>query len=262
MDIIHNNLDIKKLYEEQMKEIESDTYKKYIKYLSFFYSKNNKKDKYDKEFLNSKYILIDKKNSSKKIIITPSEFIDIHKLFIKLKNYSDIFLNKIISLVETKNNINEDNRKEFDDLKEKYLLCKNKLNNIESINKDFYKEIEILLNKKIEETNKLAEYYHNRVLYYSEIKIMISEKVKNKLIKLFKEHNKKIPSLNIINKIAKDNEIPSKEIEQWFKWIESVYFYILIKNNINEINKEIIEKEEYYDLNTKYLIIKKPTIEE
>jgi hypothetical protein len=42
-----------------------------------------------------------------------------------------------------------------------------------------------------------------------------------------------------VNKIAKENNIPSDEIEKWFKWIENVYQYILIQKETNEIDKDI-----------------------
>ena len=90
---------------------------------------------------------------------------------------------------------------------------------------------------------------------------MIPERVKNKLIVIFKDKNKKIPSINEINKIAKENNIASSEIEKWFQWIESVYFYRLVKNEILALNKIISDKEDNYDMNTQYMIIKKPIIE-
>jgi hypothetical protein len=64
-----------------------------------------------------------------------------------------------------------------------------------------------------------------------------------------------------INKIAKENSIPSIEIQKWFDWIEALYFYILVKREIYQIEKEIQLKEEKFDQDTKYMIIKKPTIE-
>jgi hypothetical protein len=91
---------------------------------------------------------------------------------------------------------------------------------------------------------------------------MISEPLKTKLIKLFKDKNKKIPGISEINKIAKENSIPSKEIEKWFSWIESVYFYRLVKNELLEINKIIESKENNFENNTNYMIIKKPVIKE
>lgn len=254
------NIDIGKIFNNEINELKNKEYEKYLKYLNFFLSIGQKKDKYNKEFLNNKYILIDRSDSQKKIIITPTEFINIHKLYFELKNYSDFYLEKIISLIETKNNINDEDRKQFNLYKEKYIQYRNQLQNINSINKDFYDEMEILLNKKIEKSFEYSKYYQKRLFHYNNIKMMIPEKLKYKLIKYFKENKKKIPSLMIINKIAKENNVPSDEIEKWFLWIENVYFYRLLENELFKINKEIEDKEQKYDMNTKYMIIKKPSI--
>ena len=259
--IDQNNVNIQKMYKYQLDEMSGDEYSDYIKYLTIFYQKNHKKDKFDKEFIDGKYILIDKSNPSKKITITPSQFVDIHKLYIELKNYSDLILFKISNLIENKNNITEDDRKEFDSLKVKYVSAKNKLKDIDLINTDFYDKIDNLITKKIEKSNELAKYYQQRNETYNSIQTMISENVKNNLIKIFKENKNKIPPLKDINKIAKSNNIPSNDIEKWFKWIEIIYFYIIINQEINKITLEIDETENNFYKNTKYMIIKKPIIE-
>jgi hypothetical protein len=261
MNLINDKINIKEMYKYQIEELDSDNYKEYLKYLDFFFLKEHKKEKYTKEIMNSKYVLIDKQNPTKHISITPSEFINIHKLYIDLNKYSEVLLNKISLLIQSKNNITEENRKEFENLKLKYISSQAKLKDIEIINKEFYDEMQILLKQKIEKTNELSKYYQKRSEEYSKIKNMIHENIKNKLIVIFKEKNKKIPSMPEINKIAKENNIPSIEIEKWFSWIESVYFYKIIKNDIDTLNNLIKEKENNYDMNTKYMIIKKPVVE-
>lgn len=261
MELINTKIDIKEMYKYQCDQLNNTEYQEYLKYLNFFFEKDHKKDKYTKTIMDDKYILIEKQNPSKEIIITPSEFVNIHKLYIELKTYSDLILFKISALIESKNNITDNNRAEFDSLKKKYVLCQEKLKDINIINQSFYEEIEVLLSKKIDKTNELSKFYMKRSENYSNIKMMIPEKIKNKLILKFKENNKKIPSLAEINKIAKENEIPSNEIEKWFEWIESVYIYIQIKNELINLDKVILEKENNYDMNTKYMIIKKPIIE-
>jgi len=173
-----------------------------------------------------------------------------------------LILFKISNIVESKNNITDENRTEFEYLKKKYLSFKQQIKDINLINSNFYNEIEELLNKQIEKSNELAKYYQKRTLEYDSIQIMISEPLKTKLIKIFKDKNKKIPGISEINKIAKENSIPSKEIEKWFSWIESVYFYRLIKNELLEITKIIENKEHDFENNTNYMIIKKPVIKE
>jgi hypothetical protein len=108
----------------------------------------------------------------------------------------------------------------------------------------------------------MARYYQKRNYEYSTISTMIQESIKNVLIKKFKDNNKKIPGDKEINKIAKDNKIPSNEVEKWFKWIEVTYLYMLVKNEIKKINYDIEEKEMKFDLFSTYMIIRKPTIKE
>ena len=261
MNLINEDTNIKIMYEYQLNDLANENYQEYLKYLNLYFSQNTKKDKFDKIFLNGKYILIDKKNKSHEIIITPAEFINIHSVYIELKYNSNYLLNKISDIIESKNNITEENRKEFDILKKKYIICKEQLKDINNINLNFYNEIEQLMTDRINKTTKLAEFYQKRILSYSNISEMITEKLKNELIKKFKDNQKKIPPINEINKIAKQNNISSKEIEKWFIWIEITYFYLLIHHDLIKINDDIKTKEIQFDLNTKYMIIKKPIIE-
>ena len=262
MNSIKDDLNIKEMYSYQWEGLTNEEYNKYLKYLNIYFLKNYKKEKYIKDYLDNKYILIDKQNPLKKIVITPSEFINIHKLYIDLKKYSDELLIKISNIIESKKNISEENRIEFEYLKKKYLSFQEKTKDIENINKSYYQELEEILNKKIEKLDDLNKYYKKRNYEYLQIKEKISENLKNKLIKIFKENNKKIPTINEINKISKENSIASIEIEKWFNWIQSVYFYMLIKYEIIELNKSIKDKEENFDITTHYMIIKKPIIEE
>ena len=134
------------------------------------------------------------------------------------------------------------------------------MNDIHSINQDFYKESQKLLEKKIEESNKLAKYYQNRNVSYTEIKTMIPEQVKNEFILVFKNNKNKVQSLIEINRLAKKHKISANDVEKWFSWIESSYLYLLVKKDINKSEKQIINKENEFDFNARYMIIKKPII--
>ena len=260
INLIEDNVNIKEMYDYQLKYLNDNDYQEYIKYLNIYFSKDTKKDKYIRSFENGKYILTEKSNEDKKILITSSKYIDINKLYIDLKNYLNLILSKISNLIQSKNNITEENRRDFLLLSNDYKFYKNQLKDIEYINKEFYNKIEILLNKKIEKTNELAKYYQKRLFTYSSILVMIPESLKNKLIKRFKDNKKKIP-YNEINKISKENQIASDEIEKWFNWIELTYFYILISKEISDIDHEIKEKENNFEIQCKYMIIKKPNLE-
>lgn len=262
IDIKNMDMNIKDMYAFQLHDLNSELYKKYLSYIDKFFKKkiSKKNEIYDKKYLDGKYILIDKKNKSKKIVITPSEFINMHELYFSMNNECNKLLYNITLLIETKSNINDQHRQKFDELKNKYLIMKEKLNDIQLINDDFYKVTQELLDKKIKESNNLAKYYQIRNVSYEKIKTMISEKDKNELILLFKNNKNKIPIQTEINRIAKKYKTSSNDIENWFSWIEASYLYLLVKRDINELDKEIMKEENKFDFNTKYMIIKKPII--
>jgi hypothetical protein len=262
MDISNNEINIKKMYDYQLEDIYSDDYQKYIKYLNTFFIPEHKKEKYIKSYHDGKYILTEKNNPKKIIKITPSEFKDIDKFYIELKENSELLLYKISLLIESKKNISENEKIEFENLKNKYIIYSEKIQDIENINKDFYKELDTLINEKIDKTIELAKFYQKRLDIYNTINVQINNSLKNKLIIIFKNNKKKIPSDTEINKIGKENNIPSIEIEKWFKWIEATYFYLLCKKIIFNINDKITEKEKHFEMNKKNMIIKKPILEE
>jgi hypothetical protein len=257
-----NNFDIKEMFSFKLNEFNKDYYKKYLNYLKIFYEKEHKKDKYIKNFIDNKLILIDKSNPKKKIEILPSKFININSLYIELNELSSKILFDINNLIESNSNITDEQRDKFEDLKKQYIICKKKLDDINDINKEYFDEMQLLIKNKIEKSNSLAKYYQLRHEIYSSIKVFIKEEVKNRLFLYFKENKNRIPPQSIINKIGKDNNIPSNEIEKWFKWIENVYQYILIQKELNEIEKNIEKKEKEFQELTKYMIIQKPIINE
>jgi hypothetical protein len=260
MNILDNSLDVKKTHEYQLKIIDNVEYNNYLKYLNIYYEKPGKKQKYNKYYLNGKYVLEEISNPSKKIYIEPTKFFNINILYINLKENIDLVLNKISGLIQSKNNITEDNRNEFEILKKKYIIYKKNIESIDNINKTYYDELNALLLEKINITNNLAKNYQKREEVFGEIKVMIKETLKNKLIKIFKENKRSIPSISQINKIAKENNIPSDEIEKWFNWIESVYIYMNVKNELYKINNLIELKEKNYEILSKNMIIKEPSI--
>jgi len=260
MNILENNINIESLHKYQLSLGNNKDYNDYLKYINQYYAKQGKKEKYNKYYLNGKYVLEDKTNPSKKIFIESTKFSDINVLYIELKNNIDSTLNRISNLIETKNNITEENRSEFETLKKKYGLYKKHIESIDNIKKTHYTELNKLLLEKINKTNELAKLYQKREEVFNEIKVMIKENLKNQLIKIFKENKKSIPNISTINKIAKSNDIPSLEIEKWFNWIETIYKYMNIKNELNKINNDINVKEETYEILSKNIIIKQPSI--
>lgn len=261
---LDNDINFKNMYNYQAKGLitTNDNYNKYIKYLQFFFQKDHEKDKYKKEFMNDTYILIDKRDPNKKIEITPTKFINIHKFYLELKNQIDVILLKFFSFIESKDNFTNENREQFDILKKKYSAYKEKLEEINLINVDFYKEIDLLNIQKLEKTNDLIIRYKKKLEVYSQIKTMIPEQLKTEMIQMFAKNKMSPPDNAHIRNLAKTNNIPADDIELWFSWIEENYYYLLLKQEISKINNQINMKELNHDLNTEYFIIKKPVIKE
>ena len=180
----------------------------------------------------------------------------------ELKNQIDVILLKFFSFIESKDNFTNENREQFDILKNKYSAYKEKLEEINLINVDFYKEIDLLNIQKLEKTNDLIIRYKKKLEVYSQIKTMIPEQLKTEMIQMFAKNKMSPPDNAHIRNLAKTNNIPENDIELWFSWIEENYYYLLLKQEISKINNQINMKELNHDLNTKYFIIKKPVIKE
>ena len=257
MDILNKNQNLETLFDYNR---ENKSYQDYLEYLNLYYKNPTKNDKYDKLFENGNFFLIDKKNPKKKIEITPSKFTDLKKLYNDLKINNKIILEKISAIIEKTENYNDEDRNIFNNLKNKYSLYNKKIIEIDVINENYYKSMESLNLEQINLSNNLAEYYNKRNNIFKNITQSIPKKIKNKLIILFKKNNNKIPSDNEINKIAKNNTIPSKVIDEWFLWIEQCYYYLITKNKLYEIIKEINGKEKEFENKNKYMLLKLPEI--
>ena len=257
MDILNKNQNLETLFDYNR---ENKSYQDYLEYLNLYYKNPTKNDKYDKLFEKGHFFLIDKKNPKKKIEITPSKFTDLKKLYNDLKINNKIILEKISAIIEKTENYNDEDRNIFNDLKNKYSLYNKKIIEIDIINENYYKSMESLNLEQINLSNNLAEYYNKRNNIFKNITQSIPKKIKNKLIILFKKNDNKILSDNEINKIAKNNTIPSKVIDEWFLWIEQCYYYLITKNKLYEIIKEINGKEKEFENKNKYMLLKLPEI--
>jgi len=257
MDILNKNQNLETLFDYNR---ENKSYQDYLEYLNLYYKNPTKNDKYDKLYENGHFFLIDKKNPKKKIEITPSKFTDLKKLYNDLKINNKIILEKISAIIEKTENYNDEDRNIFNDLKNKYSLYNKKIIEIDVINENYYKSMESLNLEQINLSNNLAEYYNKRNNIFKSITQSIPKKIKNKLIILFKKNNNKIPPDNEINIIAKNNTIPSKVLDEWFLWIEQCYYYLITKNKLYEIIKEINLKEKEFENKNKYMLLKLPEI--
>ena len=146
-------------------------------------------------------------------------------------------------------------------MKENYVLYNKKVQEIDELNKNHLEKLEKLIIDKIDESLLMAKYYNERNLIFKEIKNEIPKTSKDEIIKLFHNHKNKIPEQSTINKTAKNLEIPSNDIENWLKWVEKCYQYLMIKKSIYQKISEIEEINKNFKYRFENFIIKKPIIE-
>ena len=251
-------IDISKMYAYQFQEKKSPEYDQYLQYLKIC---TLKQTKYQKSFVNGQYILFDKKDKKKKIILTPTQFINLNEFQIKLHKTIDLLLYQISEIIESNKNITNEIRDQFNRLKEKYIILQQKIKEVDIIYDSFYQEINALITTQIIKTNELAEWYQKRTHSYTHIKTMISSSTKKEWIQLFHKHSKQIPSITEKKKLAISYQIPVYDVDRWFEWIESSYHYLRIQKEIQHIYETIQEKEKQFDSSIEYMIIKEPHIE-
>jgi|TARA_B110000483_G_C18198898_1_gene544302 hypothetical protein len=258
MEYLTNSSNMSSLFDfnkERNKEYES-----YEKYLKFYYQLPSKKDPYIRTMVDGKYILSEIKNPSKKIIIDPAKYINLFELFKNLKLYNEIILEKVSILIEKPSNIDDDDRKSFDNLKNKYGLFSKKIQEIDVINKTHFEEMENLTIKKLDYSLLMAKYYNERNMSFKEITEKIPITSKNEIIQYYSQNKHSIPEQKIIDKIAKKLDIPSNDVEKWFNWIEKCYQYLQSKNELYKIIKEVNEKNTEFIYKCENFIIHKPNI--
>ena len=211
--------------------------------------------------VDKKFILIDLKNPKKKITIEPAKYINLFELYKNLKYYNEIILEKISSLVEKPSNIDDDDRKFFNDLKKNYTLYNKKIQEIDEINKEHLEEIEELTIKRIDNSLLIAKYYNDRNLVFKDIQEPIQKESKEEIIRLFNKNGNKLPDQKSIDKVSKLLEIPSNEVEKWLNWVEKCYQYLQAKNELYKTIKKINEIKEKFIYKCENFIVKKPIIE-
>ena len=262
---LDHRINIQELYKYQTEKKPDESnikeYGKYLKYMNIYFQ-TGKKQKYDKKFENGKYILIDKSNPKKIIEITPAEFVDIQNWSNECKKISEEVFYKISQFIAGKENITDATREEFKHLKTKFVNANHYLIQLNAIHSGFYKEFLDANSKKIDRSNDIIIQYQKRKKLYKEIQGMIPEKAKKELIEMFHKKKNKIPSDYEINQIAKKISVSSNETEKWFQWIEASYIYMAILRDLEELNNNIEMIDKKYNENTKYMMIKKPIVQE
>ena len=258
MEYLKNSNTIENLFDFNKN---SNLYEEYEKYLDYYYKLPSSTDKYGREYIDGKFILYELKDPKKKIIIQPSKTINLFYLQKKLNLQKNIILEEISYIIEKPENLTNNDRKTFDDLKIKYALYSKKIQEIDEINKTQHKKNEEILFKKIENAQRMAKYYIERQALFKKIESPISKSSKNKFIQTFHTHKNKIPDQTFINNISKQENVPSNQTEIWFEWIEKCYHYLLARKDLYKSIEELNETLKEFDEKASDFMIQKPIIE-
>ena len=243
-------------------DLDSDEYKKYLEYLNIFNKQEDgKTDQYKKEITEDSYILIDKKDPNKKIIINKSKFIDLNNYYQLIKDEISNILYEIAYLLDNNNIINEDKREKFDILKKKYIEYNTSVKNIDKIFENDKKIIDDILIEIKDKYTEIINYYNFRKTFYSNIENKITNEKRVYIINIFKEKGNKIPDDTTIVGISKKYDINISDLDNWFKWIEATYTYIKLQKELFELNDKMNLEIKNRDLQKRYFIYQKPAIE-
>jgi hypothetical protein len=243
-------------------DLDSDEHKKYLEYLNIFNKQEDgKMDQYKKEITDDSYILIDKKDPNKKIIINKSKFIDLNNYYQLIKDEISNILYEIAYLLDNNNIINQDKREKFDILKKKYIEYNTSVKDIDKIFEDDKKIIDDILIEIKDKYTEIINYYNFRKTYYSNIENKITNEKRVYIINIFKEKGNKIPDDTTIVGISKKYDINVGDLDNWFKWIEATYTYIKLQKELFELNDKMNLEIKNRDLQKRYFIYQKPAIE-
>lgn len=243
-------------------DLDSDEHKKYLEYLNIFNKQDDgKMDQYKKEITDDSYILIDKKDPNKKIIINKSKFIDLNNYYQLIKDEISNILYEIAYLLDNNNIINEDKREKFDILKKKYIEYNTSVKDIDKIFEDDKKIIDDILIEIKDKYTEIINYYNFRKMFYSNIENKITNENRVYIINIFKEKGNKIPDDTTIVGISKKYDINISDLDNWFKWIEATYIYIKLQKELFELNDKMYLEIKNRDLQKRYFIYQKPAIE-
>ncbi len=257
---IPDNIKIDELFEEQEKIKEGENYKEYLDYLRKFFQKD-KHQKYNRKYSeNDDYILINRKNEKREIIIHPTKVLNLY-LYQKeiIENLSEI-LYQISYLVENFENITDEERENFDILKNNYIIYKKHLDEIKNIENNYNSKLSKLFDEKIKNLLLLTQQLQVRQNVFKDIRARISIKQKKTLMR---KCNEGLTSMNQdqITLLAKDFQISNEDIENWIKWIYATKDYIQIQKKLSNIENDIISISENHNLNMRQFIYRAPSIE-
>lgn len=270
---IPKEINLETSYENQEDMLENENYKKYLEYLRRYYRKEESQKNYRRigegdemmeEGSEDILVLVNIKKSKNRVLLEPTRFVDLMSYKIHAFDRIHEILYQLSYIIENRDEITDDERLQFDLLKEEYSNIKKHLDEIKEIDDKYEDEIDRLYEKKLEKLIELSQHIQTRENIYQEIldseypritllqKRKISEALKETKTK---ENIVKLEEIKI-NELAMDFKIPSKIIELWMNWIIACYHYIKIQKICNEIEENIMIFRENHDYFTKNLVYK------
>ncbi len=256
--IVDGDIQSMAIYQDKLHE--NPEYQEYVKYIELYYKRGSKKNEYIRSYENNQLILTNVSNKSKRIVITPSTIVNLYeyKDFLD-KNINNILYN-IVYLIENYSMTNEEQKEEFQKLKNSYIALKKQHFDIETVEKNYYDKIASLQENIANIAIELNVLKEARIYTYSLIQTQITNDIKDSFMKLFKESNLKKPSIDVLNNISKELSIRAEDVEGWFDWIEKSFMYVSKQEEYVSLLKEMKNEEMKFEIIMKNFILTKPSI--
>jgi hypothetical protein len=275
---IPKEINLETSYDNQENILDTENYKKYLEYLRRYYRKPEEQRNYRRvqdgddmleEGAEDILVLVNIKKSKNRVLLEPTRYVDLMSYKIHAFDRIHEILYQLSYIIENRDKITDDERLQFDLLKEEYVNIKKHMDEIKEIDDRYEDEIDRLYETKLEKLIELSREIQNRENIYQEIleseypRITLSQK--RKISEALKERKTKDGLVRLeeikINELSLDFKIPSKIIELWMNWIISCYEYIKIEKKCNEIEENIMIFRENHDYFTKNLVYKVGTYE-
>jgi hypothetical protein len=250
------------LFPDQLTVRKSDIYQNYESTISIFFRKERSSDDFSRVVLNDMYVMIDKKNDNNKTVIIPPLIVNIKKYYVEKEKRKNFIYNDISLLISNLKNESE-NKNKFDKLKEELKTISTETDDIKQFLEEQKNIINNLNSKRTDAIFNLSKTYFRRTEKYREIN---SENVNNtkikKILSLYKESNRHIPSDETLNKEASKLEININNLKKIFEWIDISRKYIETQTEVNLLKKDIEQKMNLFENINNNFILKMPEVKE
>ncbi len=253
---IPNNINLKEMFDKQDVIFESEDYQNYLKYLSLFFEKR----KYDSVYKDDDIILLNKNRSKNDYTVKPSKFINIFNYEIDSVQEMQEILYRFSQMIENRENLTDEDREEFEILKNRYINLKKHNDEINEIQRSFQEKMQKLYDLKLKKLVDLTLYIQQREEAYSNIYSRITLDKKNRIAKEIKQNGNSMLNGAQIKQLAKDFDLSNDDVENWCKWILASIAYIKEEKEILEIENNILEEKSNYEMECRNLCYSPPVV--